>query len=57
MAAEQGQIQQGGVPVPSVQEALYRLGGEGDGVVGGVDEDAGHGSASFLLWGLRLRLL
>ena len=40
---------EGGVPVPPVQKALHRLGGEGDGVVGGVDEDAGHGSASFLL--------
>ena len=47
-AAEQGQVEEGGVPVPPVQEALHRLGGEGDGVVGGVDKDAGHGSASFL---------
>ena len=49
MAAEQGQVQQGGVPVPPLQKALHRLGGEGDGFVGGMNQDAGHGSASFLL--------
>ena len=48
-AAEQGQIQQGGVPVPPLQEALRRLGGEDDGLVRRVDKNAGHGSASFLL--------
>ena len=43
MAAQQGYVKQGGVPVPPVQEALGRLGGEGDGLVGGADKDAGHG--------------
>ena len=47
MAAEQGQIQQGGVPVPPVQEALYRLGERVTGSSGAWTRTLGMGAPPF----------